>query len=296
MKILISGASGLVGTEVATYFENRGCDVLKLQRKDSKILPYWDIEKQIVTLDEDSQIDVVIHLAGESIAENRWSRSKKEKILKSRVDGTKLLADYFSKVKSKPKVFISCSAIGFYGDRKDEILIEDSQKGRGFLSDVTYQWERATVAATKAGIRVVNIRLGMVLSKKGGALKRMILPFKLGLGGKIGDGSQYISWIAIEDLAEAINHVIQTPMLKGAVNFVAPNPVTNQKFTQTLGDILHRPTFLPLPIFLTRLIFGEMGEELLLLSIRVKPEKLENSGFSFKYPMLETALSKQLFS
>ncbi len=293
LKILISGASGLVGTEVVSYFENKGYDVLQLQRKNPKVLPYWDIEKQIVILDKNKQIDVIIHLAGESIAENRWSRSKKDKILKSRVNGTKLLAEYFSKAEIKPKVFISCSAIGFYGNRKDEVLTEDSEKGKGFLSDVTYEWERATIQASKVGIRVVNIRLGMVLSKKGGALKKMTLPFKMGLGGIIGDGNQYISWISIQDLVEATNHVIQTSALKGAINFVAPTPVTNHKFTKTLGNILHRPTFLPLPTFLTKIIFGEMGEELLLSSTRVKPEKLENSGFSFKYPKLEMALYEE---
>lgn len=282
-----------MGKEVVSYFELKGYEVLQLQRNNPNILPYWNIEEQIIKLDKNKQIDVVIHLAGESIAEGRWNRNKKDRILKSRVDGTKLLAEYFSKAKIKPRIFISCSAIGFYGNRKDEILTEKSKKGEGFLSDVTYEWERATILASNSGIRVANIRLGMVLSRKGGALKKMILPFKIGLGGIIGDGNQYISWISIQDLVKAIDYVIQTPSLDGAINFVSPNPITNYEFTKTLGNVLHRPTYLPLPTFLTKIIFGEMGEELLLSSIKVKPEKLENSGYNFKHSKLKTALTAQ---
>jgi len=294
MKILISGATGLVGKEVVNYLENKGYEVLKLQRKDPNILPYWNIEKKIVNFDKNRQIDVVIHLAGENISQNRWNRVKKDKILKSRVNGTRLLAEYILKQKVKPKVFISCSAIGFYGDRKDEILTEKSKKGEGFLSDVTYEWEKVSNLASDFGIRVVQIRLGMVLSKKGGALKKMVLPFKMGLGGTIGNGKQYISWISIQDLTRAIEYIIKTPTLKGAINLVAPNSVTNLEFTKTLGTVLHRPTFLPLPTFLIKIIFGEMGKELLLSSTRVKPIKLENSGFSFQYPKLKMALTQEL--
>ncbi len=201
-----------------------------------------------------------------------------------------MLSTYFSKLENKPKVFISCSAIGFYGDCKNDNVTEENKKGKGFLSDVTDEWEKATNIASKAGIRVVNIRLGMVLSKEGGALKKMLFPFKMGLGGTIGDAKQYISWISIKDLPSSINHIIDNKDIKGAVNVVSPNPVTNYEFTKTLGKVLNRPTVLPLPKFLTKLIFGEMGEELLLSSIKVKPEKLLNTEFKFKYPKLEMAL------
>ncbi len=290
MKILISGASGLIGKAITDYFQNDGHEILLLQRKTPAITPYWNIEKQVVVIGQNDQIDAVIHLAGESIAEGRWNQNKKERILKSRVEGTKLLSEYFSKVKLKPKVFISCSAIGFYGHRENENLTEASKKGTGFLSNVCQEWEKATAIAVQSGIRVVNIRLGMVLSGDGGALKKMILPFKIGFGGIIGNGKQYISWVSIHDLANAINHIIENQTIEGPVNIVTPNPVTNYDFTKILGTVLHRPTILPLPALLAKIIFGEMAEELLLSSTKVLPEKLINSGFNFQYPELKRAL------
>ncbi len=296
MRILISGASGLIGKALSEYFQNKGYDILLLQRKDPAIKPYWNIEKQIITFNQDDQIDVVIHLAGESIFEGRWNQNKKERILKSRIEGTKLLSEYFSRIENKPKVFISCSAIGFYGHRENKILSESSKKGLGFLSDVCQEWENATSIAVQSKIRVVNIRLGMVLSEKGGALQKMILPFKMGLGGIIGNGKQYISWISIFDLLNAINHILENNTIEGPINIVTPNPVTNYEFTKTLGKVLHRPTILPLPALLAKIIFGEMAKELLLSSTRVMPEKLKSSGFQFQYPKLEKALIKCLTS
>lgn len=296
MRILISGASGLIGKALSEYFQNKGYDILLLQRKDPAIKPYWNIEKQIITFNQDDQIDVVIHLAGESIFEGRWNQNKKERILKSRIEGTKLLSEYFSRIENKPKVFISCSAIGFYGHRENKILSESSKKGLGFLSDVCQEWENATSIAVQSKIRVVNIRLGMVLSEKGGALQKMILPFKMGLGGIIGNGKQYISWISIFDLLNAINHILENNTIEGPINIVTPNPVTNYEFTKTLGKVLHRPTLLPLPALLAKIIFGEMAKELLLSSTRVMPEKLKSSGFQFQYPKLEKALIKCLTS
>jgi uncharacterized protein (TIGR01777 family) len=294
MKILISGASGLIGKALTDYLTIQGHDIFSLQRKSPLATPYWDIEHNIITLEKSLRIDAVIHLAGESIVEGRWNKRKKDKIANSRIKGTKLLADYFSKAAHKPKVFISCSAIGFYGNRQDETLTEQSEKGNSFLANVCQEWENAASSAAQAGIRVVYLRLGMVLSAHGGALQKMVLPFKMGLGGIIGNGRQYVSWVAIHDVARAVNHIIKNETIEGAVNIVSPNPVTNSTFTKFLGQTLHRPTFLPLPSFLVKLFFGEMAEELLLASAKVMPQKLLTSGYIFKYPELTIALKKYL--
>lgn len=290
MKILISGASGLIGSEITSFLINHKHQVIFLQRKSASQKPYWNIENEIIDIEDDLQIDVVINLAGESIAEGRWNQLKKEKIKNSRVKGTKLLSEYFSKVSYKPKVFISASAIGFYGDRGNEIITEASTKGTGFLSDVCYEWEEATNIVSEAGIRVANIRLGMVLSSNGGALQKMLLPFKIGLGGIIGNGKQYVSWVNISDVVGIINHIINNEELNGPINTVSPNPVTNYQFTKILGKQLNRPTVFPLPAFLAKLLLGEMAQELLLSSIKAIPGKLQQSGYSFKSPTLEEAL------
>jgi len=290
MKILISGASGLIGQEIVTSLSSQGHQVLSLHRNTTKEFPYWDIGKKIIELGKGSEIDAVINLAGENIAEGRWTYEKKNRILRSRIDGTKLIAEYFSKAKHKPKVIISGSAIGYYGNRGEENLDENSTKGSGFLSEVCSEWETATEMATKSDIRVVNIRFGMVLSSKGGALAKMIFPFKAGLGGIIGDGKQYMSWVTINDVIEIINHILKTEKIHGPVNLVSPEPVTNYQFTKILGKILRRPTIFPLPAFLAKIIFGEMAQELLLSSTKVKPDKLLKSGYSFKNPTFEVAL------
>jgi len=294
MKILISGASGLIGKAIGNSLTNQGHRVVSLQRKSSSFTPYWDIENGIIDLGPHQKIDVIIHLAGESIVEGRWNRQKKEKIKNSRVISTKLLSEYFSKAKYQPKILISGSAIGFYGNRGDEELSEKSKKGTGFLSDVCFQWEDATSLASQSGIRVVNTRFGMVLSSKGGALKKMLLPFKIGVGGIFGNGNQYISWITINDVVGIINHIIKNESLQGPINVVSPNPVTNYMFTKILGEKLNRPTLFPLPAFLAKILLGEMAEELVLSSIKVLPRKLQKSGYVFKNTTLESAFKDTL--
>ncbi len=294
MNILISGASGLIGQEIANTLSTQGHKVLALQRKDPASPPYWDIADKTINLGDDTNVDAVIHLAGDNIASGRWNKEKKAKIRESRVAGTTLLAKYFARLENRPKVFITASAVGFYGHRPAVTLTEKSEKGRGFLAAVCKEWEEATAAAEQAGIRVVNLRLGMVLSRNGGALQKMLPPFKLGFGGIIGNGKQVISWIAIDDIAGAIKHILENEQLSGPVNIVAPNPVTNKTLTKALGSLLNRPTVLPLPAVLANLLLGEMAKELLLSSTKVLPEKLQDSGYKFRYPTLEEALISYL--
>lgn len=294
MKILISGASGLIGQEIASLLSAQGHKILQLHRNTTSKYPYWNIEKKIINLGKEVEIDIVINLAGENIVQGRWTSEKKKRILKSRVDGTKLISEYFSKLPYKPKVLISGSAIGYYGNRNAQSIDETSAKGTGFLSDVCNEWEMATKIATNSGIRVANIRLGIVLSSTAGALTKMLTPFKAGLGGVIGNGKQYMSWITVNDVAQIITHIINTEKLQGPVNIVSPNPVTNYQFTKILAQILHRPSLFLLPAFLAKIIFGEMANELLLTSTKVQPQKLLQSGYSFKDPTLKIALKKLL--
>ena len=294
MKILISGATGLIGQKLSDYLSAQEHDIVALQRNSPKTPPYWNIEDRVIDLGNQQKIDAVIHLAGENIAAGRWSNERKEAIRNSRVSGTTFLAEFLAKLEEKPKVLISCSAVGFYGHRPGETLDEQSSQGHGFLAEVCSNWEIATTAAEQAGIRVVNIRLGMVLSRDGGALKKMLGPFKLGLGGIIGHGQQVISWIALDDVVGAIEHILGNNQLSGPVNLVSPHPVTNQTLTNTLGGILKRPTVFPLPAFLAKLLLGDMAEELLLSSTRTLPEKLQDSGYKFRYPTLKEALISYL--
>jgi hypothetical protein len=234
-------------------------------------------------------VEAVVHLAGENIAE-RWTAAKKANIRDSRANGTRVLCEALTGLTPLPKVLVSASAIGYYGDRGAEVLTEDSASGSGFLAEVCRAWEVATEPAHQRGIRVVRLRFGVVLSAAGGALAKMLPPFRLGLGGTLGSGRQYMSWIALDDAVGAIHHAVVTEPLQGPTNAVAPQPVTNQAFTKALGSVLRRPTLLPLPAFAARLIFGEMADELLLASTRVQPAKLQASGYSFRYPELEGAL------
>jgi hypothetical protein len=235
-------------------------------------------------------IDAVVHLAGENIAAHRWTEKQKEKIRASRVDGTRLLAETLVAMNPRPRVWVCASAIGFYGDRGDEQLDEASRPGEGFLPDVCEQWEGATRPAADAGIRVVNVRSGVVLSPAGGALKMMLPPFRLGVGGRLGSGRQYMSWIGLDDAIGAIQYALLTDSLHGPVNLVSPQPVTNYEFTKTLGRVLGRPTIFPVPAPLARLAFGEMADALLLASARVHPAKLLTSGYKFRHGELESAL------
>ncbi len=295
MNFLVSGASGLIGKEITSFLVEQGHKVIPLQRKSPSEQAYWNLESGIIKIDQNLRIDIIIHLAGENIAEGRWNKEKKERIKNSRVEGTKLISEYFSKVNHKPELFISASAIGFYGNRGEEELLEKSKKGTGFLSDVCQQWEMATEKASQTGIRVANIRLGMVLSSKGGALTSILPPFKMGFGGIIGNGRQYVSWVTIQDVVGSINHIIENTDIEGPINIVSPNPVTNYNFTKTLGKTLKRPTFFPLPAFLAKLLLGEMAQELLLSSTKVIPGKLQKTDYIFKNPTLENAFPHLIY-
>lgn len=295
--VAVSGASGLVGSELTSRLRSSGMNVLKLVRNrqsadvDELV---WDPASGIVNPDRLNGIDVVIHLAGENIAERRWSAAQKARIEHSRVDATRTLCEQLAQAENPPKTLICASAIGYYGDRGDRELDESAEPGEGFLPEVCTRWEAATQPAADAGIRVVNLRTGVVLSRDGGALAKMLLPFKLGLGGNVGSGEQYMSWITLEDLVGIIEHSVSDETLTGPVNCVAPRAVTNAEFTKTLGQVLHRPTIIPLPAFMARLILGEMADGLLLASARVVPRKLIEAGYEFRHVDLEEALHSVL--
>ena len=295
MNILISGSSGLIGSALTASLNDKGHNVLGLKRsKPAGNTPSWDPDGGHIQIENAADIDAVIHLAGDGIADGRWTASKKARILNSRVAGTTLIADYFASLAKKPKVFISASAIGYYGNRGDEIVDESSAAGDGFLADVCKQWEEATQKAKDAGIRVVRARIGVVLSPSGGALKKMLLPFKMGLGGNIGKGQQYMSWVSIDDAVGIFDFILANDSIEGPVNLVSPTPVINSDFTKALGKALNRPTLFPIPAFMVRLLFGEMGDECLLSSTRVMPEKILKSGYQFQHPTLENALEHLL--
>jgi hypothetical protein len=297
MKVLVSGSSGLIGSALMAFLKANQHEVYKLVRGRADLLPNeiaWDPQRGVIHPPLLEGLDAVVHLAGENIM-GRWTETKKERIRASRVNGTRLLSQALCQLKDPPDVFVCASATGYYGDRETEVLTEQSPKGEGFLADVCEEWEEATRAASEKGIRTLNLRFGMVLSSKGGALKQMLPIFKWGLGGQVGDGKQYISWIAIDDLVRIVDFVIQSEKLAGPVNTVSPHPVTNAEFTKMLGHLLHRPTFLSVPAFAIRLIFGELGKETLLCSQQVMPEKLKKAGFQFEYPDLEEALRHILY-
>lgn len=297
-RILVSGASGPIGTALLPALKASGAQITRLTRRgsghsvqDGRSIP-WD-PAQPFAVDALSAFDAVVHLAGESIV-GRWSAEKKAKIRDSRVMGTRNLAQALAQAKSKPKVFVCSSAIGYYGDRGDEILNEQSAAGPGFLPEVCREWEAATQAAVDAGIRTVQIRTGIVLSPKGGALGKMLTPFKLGVGGRVGDGRQWMSWIDVQDMVGAIQYILTSDLLRGPINLVAPNPVTNAEFTRTLAGVLSRPAILPMPAFAVKLAFGEMGETVLLGSQRVEPRQLVATGYTFRFSTLRASLENLL--
>ncbi len=277
MKILISGSSGLIGHQLTVDLEWDGHEIVALPRTFPVPIDF-------------SGVDAVVHLAGESIATGRWTAEKKRKIQDSRIKGTAQLAKQIALSENKPAVLVCASAIGYYGHREDEKLDESSGTGTGFLPEVCKEWEDATRTAEEAGIRTVHLRTGIVLSDAGGALQKMIPPFKWGGGGILGIGNQYMSWISLDDEVAIIRYLIDNQNISGPVNLVSPNPVTNKEFTKVLGKVLKRPSLLPLPAFAVRLLFGEMGDALLLSSTRVYPRKLLQSGYEFKHPKLEPAL------
>ncbi|MBX7062381.1 MAG: TIGR01777 family oxidoreductase [Pyrinomonadaceae bacterium] len=296
MRILICGASGLIGKALTKTLEAKGCELLLAGRKEpqDERQTKWTIEDGFAEPERLEGLDAVIHLAGESVSALRWTDEKKAAIRSSRVDGTRSVVDTLAKLKSRPKVLISGSAVGFYGDRDDEILTESSTAGDNFLAQTCREWEAESRRAEDAGIRTVLLRTGIVLSKDGGALATMLLPFKMGVGGVIGDGKQWMSWISLDDEIRAIEFVLEHEEVRGAVNLVSPNPVTNQQFTAALGEVLYRPTFIPLPEFAVSMLLGEMGDELLLSSTRVVPARLEQLGFEWQFPDLKPALEHVL--
>ncbi|MGH9821158.1 MAG: TIGR01777 family oxidoreductase [Pyrinomonadaceae bacterium] len=292
MKVLITGASGLIGTALQKSFKEKGCEMVLASRKEAKDDRHvqWDVETGFIESEKLEGIDSVIHLAGENVSGLRWTDEKKKAIRDSRVHGTRSVVEAISKLKRKPRVLIAASAIGFYGDRGDEEMTETSAAGDTFLAEVSKDWEAEARRAEDSGIRTVLLRTGIVLSKDGGALGTMLTPFKFGVGGVIGSGKQWMSWISLDDHIRVIEHALENENVRGAINSVGPNPVTNEEFTKTLGEVLYRPTILPLPSFAVNMVFGEMGDALLLASTRVLPKRLEDAGFEFEYPKLKAAI------
>lgn len=291
MKIAIAGASGLVGKALTPLLEAEGHDIVRLVRNSPKAGEIeWHPNQDSIDPAKLQEFDAIINLAGENVAEGRWTEEKKKRIHDSRVHGTHLLSEAIAKLTTKPRAFLCASATGIYGDRGDETLNEQSESGGGFLAGVCREWEMATEPAHRAGVRVVNLRFGPILARVGGMLEKMLMPFKMGLGGKIGSGKQYISWVGIEDAVAAIKLALNDESIHGPLNVVSPKPVTNERFTRALGEVLSRPTVMAMPAFAARLAFGEMADEMLLVSQKVIPKKLQAAGFQFEYSDLETAL------
>lgn len=292
MRILISGSTGLIGEALTAAAAGRGHEITRLSRGNAVTAPrvLWDPVTGEIPLRLLEGFDAVVHLAGESIAAGRWTAARKKRIRDSRVYGTANLVRALTSLERPPKIFVSASAIGFYGDRGNDVLTEESVAGEGFLPSVCREWEAAADPLRALGARVVHARFGIVLSRKGGALPKMLLPFRLGLGGPIGNGRQWWSWVALPDVVESLLHMLENGSLAGPVNVTAPVAVTNRDFTDTLGRVLRRPTVFPLPAFAARLVLGEMASALLLASARVEPRRLAQSGFTFRFPDLGTAL------
>jgi len=293
MKIAIAGASGLVGSALIPALTADGAAVTRLVRSAPKAGEIeWHPNQVELNPQSLEGFEVIVNLAGENIAGGRWTDEQKRKIRDSRVSGTHLLSEAIAKLNDKVKAFICASATGIYGDRDDEPLDEQSESGGGFLAGVCREWEKACEPAIKAGVRVVNLRLGPILARNGGMLAKLLTPFKMGMGGKVGSGKQYISWVGLDDVVNAIKLAINDPGIRGPLNIVSPNPVTNEEFTRTLGHVLNRPTAFAVPAFAARLAFGEMADEMLLTSQKVIPKKLMSIGFEFQYPELEAAMRR----
>jgi uncharacterized protein (TIGR01777 family) len=291
-RILVTGSSGLVGQALCAALEQQGHRLTRLRRGQGA--GTWDPSANRIDARSLEDHDAAVHLAGENIAAGRWTAAQKARIRDSRVHGTQLLAGALANLAHKPRVLVCASAIGFYGCRGDETLDEQSTSGSNFLAQVCQEWEAAAAPAQRAGIRVVFLRLGMVLSPKGGALAKMLTPFKLGAGGIIGDGKQYWSWVSLDDVVGVAQFALQNQSLSGPVNTVSPEPATCRSFTRTLGGVLHRPTIAPMPAFAARLAFGQMADELLLCSAKVEPAVLKQAGYAFQHPTLQSALSALL--
>ena len=292
MDVLVTGSHGLIGTALIPRLRARGDRVLRLVRgaPEGSDDVRWDPPAGTIDANALEGVDAVIHLAGAGIGDKKWTDARKQLVLESRTQPTGLLARTLAALEQKPRVLVSASAIGYYGDRGPEILTEDSARGGDFGAEVCTAWEDATAPAAEAGIRVVRIRSGLVLAEQGGLLKRLLLPFRLGIGGRLGSGDQYMSWIAIDDELRAILHIVDNGAVAGAVNLTAPNPVTNRAFTESLGRAVHRPTLLPTPMFGLKAVYGAELVATLLGSQRVSSGKLQSSGFEFAHPELDAAL------
>jgi uncharacterized protein len=294
MRIAITGASGMVGQKLFTVLGESGHQIVRISRSERSGEVTWDPAEGKLDPSSLAGVDAVVHLAGENIAEGRWTEAKKARIRGSRVAGTRLVSETLAGMSDGPRTLVSASAIGYYGDRGAEPCSETSAPGTGFLPDVCTAWEAATAPAEAAGIRVVKLRIGVVLSPRGGALAKMLLPFRLGVGGVIGNGRQYVSWVALDELTRIIEFAIHQANLSGPVNAVAPQSVTNHEYTKTLGKVLGRPTIFPMPAFAARLAFGEMADALLLANTRVVPDRLNEAGYSFRHAELEPTLRQML--
>lgn len=293
MKILVSGASGMIGTALCDALNERGDEVARLVRKEwtshtSEIL--WDPQSGYLERGKIEGFDAAVHLSGENIGSGRWTENKKRRILESRTQTTQLLCKTFMELETPPKTWVCASATGYYGNCGDRKVDEDEPVGETFLADVCRQWEEATHPAEEKDIRVVNTRFGMVMGGKNSPFAKMLLPFKMGLGGPVGPGTQYIPWVTLDDAIRALLYALDTDALEGPVNVVSPNPVRNQEFVASVGHALNRPAILPFPACAARLLFGEMADNLLLVSQRALPRKLEESGFTFDHPEIDEAI------
>jgi uncharacterized protein (TIGR01777 family) len=295
-RIAIAGSSGLVGSRLVRHLEANGDEVIRLvrQRPTGPGSVFWDPAGGQLDAGAIEGVDAVVNLAGVSIAGKRWSAARKQQILQSRIDATSLLARTMATLPNIPRVFISTSAVGYYGDAGSALLTEAALRGDGFLAGVCEQWEAAADPARQAGIRVVHPRFGIVMAGDGGMLPPIARLFRFGLGGRIGNGQQFLSWVDLDDLVAIIDFLIDADTMDGPVNAVAPQSVTNVEFTQTLGSVLRRPTSIPVPALAIRLLMGEMGEELVLASQRAVPDRLQDTGFAFRYPSLERSLRHAL--
>lgn len=291
MNILVTGASGLIGGALCPALEGAGHRVARLKRGDAS--PCWNPASGSIDFGQSPNIDAVVHLAGENIGA-RWTAERKRRVRESRVNGTRLLSGALAQLSPAPRALVCASATGFYGNRAEEWLDESSPSGAGFLAETCRDWEAAAAPAAASGIRVVHLRFGIVLTRRGGALAKMLPAFRLGLGGRLGDGRQFWSWIALDDAVAAILHALDCESLRGPVNAVSPEPATNKEFTAALGRALLRPAFFAVPRVAVSLLFGEMGREALLGSTRVRPARLAASGFQFRFPGLDAALREAL--
>ena len=292
MRIVVSGSTGMIGSALVAYLSKQGHDVIRLVRSEPPLGSpdiRWDPTSGEIDAARLEGTDAVVHLSGENIA-GRWTPEKKARLRDSRIVSTKVLSDALGSLANPPEVLVSASATGYYGDREDELLTEDSSPGTGLLADLCRDWEAATEPAAKKGVRVAKTRFGVVISRSGGMIERVLTVFRMGLGGMLGSGRQYMSWVAIDDLIRAVEYVISNSTLSGPVNVVSPNPVTNKEFTRALARVLSRPAPLLVPSFVLRLAYGEMADETLLSSAQVRPAKLLASGFEFGHPDLERAL------